>query len=110
MINLREAIEIIGESGDPMSLIKDERLIEFTNAVENAGVAIMQPLAENDVEYAKGAVAFVQSGVISSLLSRSDDPMEMLQILQLMQSDLFLAIITLALKYSVGLAAIEELH
>lgn len=111
MINLREAIEIMESSDDPTALLSDERLIEFTSAVEDAGIEIMKPLAEEgEGEYAKAAVAFVQSGVIASLLSRTNDPLEMLKILQLMQSDLFFTIITLAFKYSVGLAAIEELR
>lgn len=106
-LTLTEASKRIDELGAEKAM-QDKLLQDFVMRVETAGKQIV--LNHGAEEYVEEASIFIFSGVLEELLNDSDSS-SMLTALAISQNpDTFKILFGYAFVYSVGLAAVEELH
>jgi hypothetical protein len=105
-ISFRDAINLI-RSTDMMNIGEEDkdRLISFVKAVDEAGTESLKGLVDRDGANAVDAVLLVKALVSFILIAKGDFK----EFSAIMFSDLdFDKILALAMKFSVGLAAMEE--
>lgn len=101
-MRLSDAMKRIAEQGDATVSANDEELQEFCEEVDRIGGDIMKPISD---EERIAAVSFIQSGIFMDLLQDGHfkDARSLMS-----NMEVFDAIVSVALRLSVGLAAMEE--
>lgn len=106
-IRFQEVLDIM-ENSPIEDAMTDERLLNFIDCVDEAGMEILKDF---DDELLLGAIGFIQSAAITPIINsfmEKGDVVKAMQAMSLSQSELISKLITIAFKMSVGLAALEE--
>lgn len=110
-MNLDEAIALVKACDNVEEVMeKSPQLLMFMNELNVSGTDIIRTMG---AERAIGATGLIQVGVISFLLQDTltrGDMEGILEVMNLSKSELFGHAIILAVKASIGLAALEELR
>lgn len=108
---LQDAIDLIRNTDEDelMGLLFHEQLVGFMNELNRKGTDIMTDLLGKDKARAAHRLALISSEMIL-IQNCSDNPWKMQEIQYLFQSELFDMAILMAMKFTLGLSVLEELH
>lgn len=110
-ISLQEALDIMKANADDVqSLMDNPDISQFLEDVDDYATDILK---DKDSEYLTGCIGFVAAGVLGTMTSeamRTGDILKMMKMVELVNNESFMKMMTLAFKMSVGLSVIEELR
>ncbi len=105
IVTLQDALDLIKQSkGDFKELVNVKEFWAFAERIDNSTVAIMKD-KEND--YVLGMLSLVQSLSATILIMQGKDP---LKVMMLLEDDVISDYAALIMKFTIGLAAMEELR
>ncbi len=102
---LQQALDVINASkGNFQDLVNIKEFWEFAQRIDESTVAIMRGKED---DYVLGMLALVQSLSATILIIQGKDP---LKVMMLLEDDVISDFAALMMKFTIGLAAMEELH